>query len=234
MSSNDLFHQHILLLCISSLIRKKVDIGALHYWFIDVEASDQYSGQGSEGITSSWQGWNNSKYTSHTAVPFLDLNALRQRQNGRHFADDILKCIFMNENVWILIKISLKFVPKGPINNIPPLVQMMAWRRAGDKPLYEPMMVSLPTLICVTRPQWVNTFLCNTCACLGVHRWVNMHHKNLWIRDSENQEFPLKCYSLTHWGQDKMAAIFQTTLLFEFLWSLFLGVQLTIFQHWFG
>ena len=51
---------------------------------------------------------------------------------------------------------SLKFVPKGPINNTPALVQIMAWRRPGDKPLSEPMMVSLPTHICVTRPQWVN------------------------------------------------------------------------------
>ena len=47
-------------------------------------------------------------------------------QNDRHFPDDILKCIFLNENVWILGKISLKFVPKGAINNIPVLVQLMA------------------------------------------------------------------------------------------------------------
>ena len=32
--------------------------------------------------------------------------------------DDIFKCIFLNENVWIMIKITLKFVSKGPINNI--------------------------------------------------------------------------------------------------------------------
>ena len=38
----------------------------------------------------------------------------------------IFKCIFLNENVLILIKISLKFVPKGPINSIPALVQIMA------------------------------------------------------------------------------------------------------------
>ena len=50
------------------------------------------------------------------------VNTLKPRQNGRHFADDILKCIFFNENVWIPIEISLKFVPKGPINNIPALV----------------------------------------------------------------------------------------------------------------
>ena len=72
---------------------------------------------------------------------FLQIvNTLRPRQNGRHFPDDIFKCIFLNENVWISIKSSLKFVPKGPIDNIPALVQIVAWRRPGDKPLYEPMM----------------------------------------------------------------------------------------------
>ena len=97
-----------------------------------------------------------------------EFNTLRPRQNGRHFTDDIFKCIFLNENVWISIKISLKFVPKCPINNIPTLVQIMAWRRPGDKPLSEAMMVKLPTHICVTRPQWVKT--CghrNRCAYVG-------------------------------------------------------------------
>ena len=89
----------------------------------------------------------------------LCFNTLRPRQNGRHFPDDIFKWIFLNENVWILINISLKFVPKGPINNIPTLVQIMAWCRSGDKPLSESMLVSLPTHICVTRPQWVKLSL---------------------------------------------------------------------------
>ena len=83
------------------------------------------------------------------------VNTLRPRQDGRHFADDIFTCICLNENVWIPIDISLKFVPMGPINNIPAMVQIMAWRRPGDKPLSEPMVVSLPTHICVARPQWV-------------------------------------------------------------------------------
>ena len=55
-------------------------------------------------------------------------------------AYNIFKCIFLNENFSILIKISLKFVPKGPIDNNLALVQIMAWRRIGDKPLSEPMM----------------------------------------------------------------------------------------------
>ena len=46
-------------------------------------------------------------------------NTLGPRQNGRHFPDDTLKCIFLKENVWIPIKILPKFVPNGPIDNIP-------------------------------------------------------------------------------------------------------------------
>ena len=86
-------------------------------------------------------------------------NTLRPRQGGRHFPDGIFKWIFLNENVWIAIKISLKFVPRGPISNIPALVQITAWRRPGDKPLSEPMMVSLLTHICFARPQWVNAWV---------------------------------------------------------------------------
>ena len=85
----------------------------------------------------------------------LVINTLRPRKHGRHFSDYTSKCIFLNENVIISIKISLKFVPKGPINNIPVLVQIMAWRRPGNKPLSEVMMVCLLTHICVTRPQGV-------------------------------------------------------------------------------
>ena len=60
-------------------------------------------------------------------------------QNGRHFADDIFRCIFVNEKFCILIKFSLKFVPNGPIDNNPVLVQIMAWRWIGAEPLSEPM-----------------------------------------------------------------------------------------------
>ena len=89
-------------------------------------------------------------------APSHYLNTLRQRQNGHHFADDIFKCIFLNENTWISLRISLKFVPDVPVNNIPALIQIMAWPRSGDKPLSGTMMVSLLTHICVTRPQWVD------------------------------------------------------------------------------
>ena len=77
------------------------------------------------------------------------VNTLRPGQDDCKHPDDIFKYIFLNDNIWISIEISLKFVLKGPINNISALVQIMAWRRPGDKLLSEPMMVSLLTDICV-------------------------------------------------------------------------------------
>ena len=51
------------------------------------------------------------------------------------FSRRLFQVHFLNENIWILIKISLKFVPKGPIYNNPALVQVMAWCQTGNKPL---------------------------------------------------------------------------------------------------
>ena len=73
----------------------------------------------------------------------------------KKFPADICKCTFLDENVWISLNVSLKFVPKVWINDIPALVQMMAWRRRGDKPLSESMVVSLMTHNYVARSQWV-------------------------------------------------------------------------------
>ena len=55
------------------------------------------------------------------------------------FADNIFKHIFLNENIWISNKISLKYIPRSPIDNMSALVQIMTWRRKSDKPLPEPM-----------------------------------------------------------------------------------------------
>ena len=77
--------------------------------------------------------------------------------NGRcitWFAD-IFKRIFINKNYSILILISLKFAPNGVIDNKATLVQVMAWRRKGDKPLPDPMLSISPTHICVTRERSV-------------------------------------------------------------------------------
>ena len=60
--------------------------------------------------------------------------------------------------MWFSIEISLKIIHEDPTNNIPRLVQIVAWRPSGDKPLSKSMMVSLPTHICVTPLQRVNPF----------------------------------------------------------------------------
>ena len=89
--------------------------------------------------------------TTHPCVSrHLRVNTLRLRQNGCHLTDNFFKCIFVNENIWIATKISLKFV------SISLLVWIMAWHWTGDKPLYEPMMFSLQMHICVTWLQWIN------------------------------------------------------------------------------
>ena len=69
----------------------------------------------------------------------------------------------LNKNVWIPIAIPLKFVTKDPVNNIPALIQILAWRRPGDKPLSEPIVVSLTKHICVTWPQEVNGMFVGSC-----------------------------------------------------------------------
>ena len=61
------------------------------------------------------------------------VNTLRPRPNDRHFADDIFKCIFLKENLWISTKISLKYVRHGLIDKKSALVQKMASPRTGDK-----------------------------------------------------------------------------------------------------
>ena len=138
--------------------------------------------------------------------------------------------MFLNENIRISTKNSLKFVPKGLINNIPALVLIMAWRRPGDKLLSELMLLRSLTHICVTRPRWVNSYivkeLWNT---IWIYQW---HCEILWY---------LHCFMacLTDAGINKMAGILQTKfsnviltekfyILLKFYWSLSLGVWLTI------
>ena len=131
---------------ISRCFRVKIIIGRssmmqlinLTFWWKQFEVYDEYFGE---------------RWPCYYSTTF---NILSPWQNGRHFPDDIIRCISKNEKFCILIDISLKFFPKGRINNIPALVQIMAWRWPGGKSLSEPMMVSLLMHICVTWPQWVN------------------------------------------------------------------------------
>ena len=70
-------------------------------------------------------------------------------------ADDLFKCIFLNENYRIPIQISLKCVARSLINNKPALVQVMAWRRTGTSHYLNQCWPSSLTHICGTRGRWV-------------------------------------------------------------------------------
>ena len=70
------------------------------------------------------------RYQYTNIYRYIHINTLRPRQNGRHFADDTFKLIFLIENVKNSTKISLTFIPTSPINNIPALVHITAWRRS--------------------------------------------------------------------------------------------------------
>ena len=95
------------------------------------------------------------------------INTLRPKQNVRifrpHFQMDFLQWKYLDYN-------SLKFVPKGSINYISSLVQIMAWCQTGDKPLSEPMMVISPMYISITCPHWVN--------------WCLMMYTYMWTMSS--------------------------------------------------
>ena len=134
----------------------------------------------------------------------------------------------MNENVRISIKISLKFVPKGPgpINNIQALVQIMAWRRPGDKPLSAPMLVSLLTHICVTRPQWVNPLMLQL-SCLFSIFWIiqAMYHCQHFPGP---RKLPVGCYCINLMIQYVLSIIDLCYCNVKSLWEIF-EQQLTQF-----
>ena len=123
-----------------------------------------------------------------SCVRLWKLNTLRPRQNGRHNTDDNFRLIFLNENVKFSTKISLKFVPKGPIDNIPALVKVMAWRRS----CVSLVVVSLLTHICVTRPQWVNTLgPRQNCLHFDIFKCIFLN-ENTWIWIKISLEFAAK------------------------------------------
>ena len=89
----------------------------------------------------------------------------------------------LNENVWIPIKTCTKVCSQSPINNIPAMVQIIAWCRPGDKSLSEPMRVILPTHICIARPQGVKSIPTATCSL------------RIWLKW---QEFWKQCHCVGH------------------------------------
>ena len=102
---------------------------------------------------------------------------------GRDKMAAIFQTTFSNAFSWMKMHKfrSLKFVPRGPMNNIPALVLIMAWRRPGDKPLSEPMMASLLTHIWVTRPQWVKERVPGYCPSNEYHRDLAYNKGRTWI-----------------------------------------------------
>ena len=87
-------------------------------------------------------------------IPIKSLNSSPPGQNGRHSASDIFKYIFLTENLFF-IQISLKFVPKHPIDNTSALVQVMARRRTGDSHYLKQYCPSSLTHKCDIRGRWV-------------------------------------------------------------------------------
>ena len=120
-------------------------------------------------------------------------------KNDRHFPDDFFKCIFFG---WKYLNFYLDFTEvccqgSNSINNIPALVQIMAWCRPSDKPLSEPMTVSSLTHIYITRP-WLKLKLnwnreLSWCL-LNCHWW----HRRLSLRQPS---VPPMATNLAQWQQ---------------------------------
>ena len=119
------------------------------------------------------------------------VNTLRPRQNGRHFADDTFNRIFLNENVQMSLKISLKFVPKALINNIPALLQIMACRLVGTKPLSKQPLAHWQTRLIAVASEviycWYHVY---------IHRAVARFALSQW-------ETALLCNDVYHWLRSK-------------------------------
>ena len=119
-----------------------------------------------------------------------NFNTLRPRQDGRHFPDDIFRCIFLNENTWIAINISLNFVTKGPLDNIPSLVQIMACGHYLNQwwLVYRRIYASLG----LNELKWLVCELRYVCLTMSLHwlreplLWANSHNK-LWIESKWNK-----------------------------------------------
>ena len=111
------------------------------------------------------------------------------RQNGHHFADDIFKLSFASK-LWNFKQNIIAVCCYCPIYNIPSMVQIMAWRRSGNE--------SLPTHICVTRPQWVEFKETAHTACkLSRPIFSNLFKLHVWW-EYRTVPLPVKVISQQH------------------------------------
>ena len=121
------------------------------------------------------------------ADPSVDIWHISRRQNGWNFSDNIFKCILVNENHFISIQISLKFVHKGSSYHKSALVQIKTWRQIADTPLLQPS---------VDRDVWHNmASLSNNDAKLFVKKWTrktNDYLLSLSVRDERSGMFLIR------------------------------------------
>ena len=128
----------------------------------------------------------------------LWVNTLRPRQNGCYFPDNIFKCIFLNENIWILLKISLKFVPKVWINNISALVLIMVLPQQAPSHylnlwclvywcIYEAKSMTTFPLVCIWKTSAEAACLNNLPSYTRFHhihdysKWQKLGRKHFWM-----------------------------------------------------
>ena len=98
------------------------------------------------------------------------------------FADDIFKCIFANEKFYILITVSLKLVPRSPIDHKAALVLVMVWHRVGDKPLSEPMLTWFTDAYMQHQGRWVYNTLRPIYTFCRQHFWMrSLEWKLLYV-----------------------------------------------------
>ena len=107
------------------------------YWSTMIRVTALHGQMGSHYLNQCWT----SYITLYIVFRGQSVNTLRARQNGRHFANGIFKCIFLNENFWSLNKISVKYVAWGLIKDMTALLQIMAWCRISDKHLSKAILI---------------------------------------------------------------------------------------------
>ena len=146
-SANCLYDNQVLSPCISS---SAVSLMEILHWYYDMKMI---------ACRNTHHGW---MHTQHAIAMISFLSILTHW--GRDKMDAVSQTTLSKAFSWMkMLEFRLRFhwslfLYKGPINNSPALVQIMAWRRSGDKPLSEPMLVCLLTHMCVTRPQWVKAW----------------------------------------------------------------------------
>ena len=106
--------------------------------------------------------WNNPSWGTRTCL------SLYIRPEKWHFAGDIRKCIFFNENVYILIKISLQLVPMVPTDKESALIRVMAWCPMGASHSLSEAIVSSESSSQTTR--FIFLFSGSVYVMLGLHR----------------------------------------------------------------